>query len=221
MAETRIVERDIRLAEKTACSIHIQHVSSAGSVELIRKAAANGLGVSAEATPHHLALTEADIDPANANFKMNPPLRTEPDRQAILSAVADGTIAVLATDHAPHRKQDKDKGFLDAPFGIVGLETAIGITYTLLVKSGMMDLVEWVKRWTTGPARVLHLAPPGLEAGAPANISILDLRSEWTARSKHFLSRSGNTPFEGRRLTGQAVTTLLDGKMTWNTHKAK
>lgn len=214
-AEFKIVERDIRLAGQTGCMVHIQHVSAEESVDLIRGAKLKGLKVSGEATPHHLALTDADVNAEDANFKMNPPVRAEHDRAAILSAVADGTISVLATDHAPHTSEAKRKGFIPAPFGIIGLETAVGITYSLLVKSGRMTLVDWIRRWTTGPASVLGQPAPNLKCDSPADITILDLNTEWTVDSKHFLSKSRNMPFNGRMLTGQAIYTILGGKLTW------
>ncbi|OGV64346.1 MAG: hypothetical protein A2283_24120 [Lentisphaerae bacterium RIFOXYA12_FULL_48_11] len=215
-AESEIVERDIRLAGKTGCVVHIQHVSTSESVDLIRRAISMGLKVSGEATPHHLALTDEEVLAEDANFKMNPPVRSVSDRAAILSAVADGTISVLATDHAPHTSEAKKKSFITAPFGIIGLETAVGITYNLLVKSGKMTLIEWLRRWTTGPARVLGQPAPNLKYGSPADITIFDLNSEWTVDSRHFISKSRNMPFNGRRLTGKAVYTILKGKLTWN-----
>ncbi|MDD4873278.1 MAG: dihydroorotase [Kiritimatiellae bacterium] len=217
LAEVRIVQRDIRLAKETDCAVHIQHVSSAESVDLIRQAISNGIRISGEATPHHIAFADSDIIIENTNFKMNPPLRSDKDRMAILSAVADGTIQVLATDHAPHTQSDKGKGFMTAPFGVAGLETAVGITYSLLVKSGLMNLIEWIRRWTTGPANIIGLPSPGLKIGTPADITILDLHSEWTVNSNDFLSKSRNTPFDGLKLTGQVIYTFRKGKMMFNT----
>ena len=215
-AESVIVDRDIQLSETTGCPVHIQHVSTKKSVDLIKTARKRGVPVSGEATPHHLALTDADVDPRNANFKMNPPLRTEQDRKSLLAAVADGTLEALATDHAPHTRKEKAKGFTEAPFGIIGLETAVGITYMLLVKNGFMSLIEWVSRWTLGPSRILRLNLPCLSAGNPANITILDLNSEWIIASGEFLSKSKNTPFEGRKASGRAIYTFYDGIMTWD-----
>jgi len=215
-AETTIVERDLRLCEQTNCTLHIQHVSSKESVELIRKARERGLAVSAEVSPHHLALTDSDVRIDDPNFKMNPPLRAEEDRQALLSGAADGTLQAFATDHAPHCPADKAGDFIQAPFGVVGLETAVGITYSLLVKTGLMSIKEWIHRWTVGPASILGSDPPALSAGRTADISVLDLDSEWTVRSSEFLSRSRNTPFEGRRVTGRAIYTFCRGAMIWN-----
>jgi dihydroorotase len=214
-AETRMVARDIACAAQTGAAVHIQHLSCAESVALVRRAQQGGVKVTAEATPHHLALCDADVDPANADYKMSPPLRAASDRDAVVAAVVEGMIAAFATDHAPHTATAKARGFAGAPFGIVGLETAVGVTYTVMVKSGRMGLLEWLRRWTTGPAGMLGIKPPSLAVGMPADIAILDLHSEWTVRAADFASRSRNTPFEGWRLTGRAVHTFLDGRATW------
>jgi dihydroorotase len=214
-AEERIVRRDIELAALTGCRVHIQHVSSKEGVALIRQARARDLPVTGELTPHHLALCDADIDPANPHFKMNPPLRGEEDRRALVEAVCDGTLGCFATDHAPHTAARKAQGFLRAPFGIVGLETAVGLTYTLLVEKGLMALMVWVERWTAAPARILGIDPPGLHPGAAADVTLLDLRRSWTVDSAAFASRSRNTPFEGWALRGRAVCTILGGRIAW------
>lgn len=214
-AENLVVARDIRLSEETGCRVHIQHISTAESVDLVRKARENKIPVSAEATPHHLWLTEDDIDGRNADFKMNPPVRSVRDRNAILEGVVDGSIHILATDHAPHSAADKAKGFLHAPFGIVGLETAIGITYTSLVLTGRMSLREWVRRWTEGPATVLGMPPPRIIPGQPAHLTVLDLTHAWQVDSRRFLSRSRNTPFEGLSLKGRAIYTFSRGSLSW------
>jgi len=218
-AEVAAVERDLALCAGTGCRLHVQHVSAGESVDIIGDGIARGLGVSGEATPHHLALTDADVPGDDPDFKMNPPLGTEEDRQSLIAAIASGTLRVLATDHAPHRGADKEKGFREAPFGIVGLETAIGVTYGVLVKSGIMPTAEWVDRWTAGPASVLGIPTPSLSVGSPGDVSILDLESEWTVRRDAFVSRSHNTPFEGRKVTGMAVYTFCDGVMTWNSRR--
>ena len=215
-AEVNIVRRDIGIAEKTGCAIHIQHVSAAESVKLIAAARKRGLQASGELTPHHLALTDADVDPANADFKMNPPLRSREDRAALIAGIVTGALQAFATDHAPHTKARKAEGFLKAPFGIVGLETAIGVTFTETVHRGLMDLPTWVRRWTVGPAAILSLPPPSLKQGAVANVTILDLQSEWVVRPEAFISKSQNTPFAGRRLVGRAVRTVYRGVTTLN-----
>lgn len=211
-AETVMVARDIRLAEVTGCAVHIQHLSAAGSVTLVREARRRGVPVSAELTPHHLALTDDDVRPNRADrFKMNPPLRTDADRAALIEAVCDGTIACFATDHAPHTAESKARGFVGAPFGVIGLETAVGVTYSLLVKNGRMALTDWLTRWTLGPARILGRPSPSLAIGAPADFALLDLSSEWTVRADAFASKSRNTPFDGWTLSGQARWTFRGG----------
>ena len=219
-AEVAAVERNIRVARATGAKIHIQHIFGGETVELIAKAKKEGVPISAEATPHHIALTDEDIDPDNSNYKMNPPLGTTKDREAIIEGLCNGTIEALATDHAPHLARYKEQDFTKAPFGIIGLETAVGITYTTLVKSGRMTTAEWLKLWTTGPARLLNLEEPSLIIGKPANIVLLDLNKEWVIDSEKFLSKSQNTPFEGIRTTGQAEFTFLNGIMTWNGKKS-
>ena len=214
-AEIKVIRRDIDLARRTGCAVHIQHVSTKEGAGLIREARARRLKVSGELTPHHLALTDADIKEGDTNYKMNPPLRSAADRAALVHAIVDGSLQAFATDHAPHTAAAKARGFLQAPFGIIGLETAVGVTYTELVVSGLMDLGAWIHRWTTGPARVLGLPDPGFKPGAPADVTILDLNRTWTVRSREFLSKSRNTPFEGRKLAGRAVRTICRGRTTW------
>jgi dihydroorotase len=214
-AEAKIIRRDIELAERTGCAVHIQHVSTKKGVALIREARKRGVKVSGELTPHHLALTDADIKPDDANFKMNPPLRSKTDRDALIQGIVSGALQAFATDHAPHTVAAKGRGFLKAPFGIVGLETAVGVTFTELVATGLMNIGAWVDRWTAGPARVMGLPVPSLNTGAPASIALLDLSSKWTVRARNFLSKSRNTPFEGRELIGRAVRTIYRGKTVW------
>ncbi len=213
--EARVVLRDVELAESTGCPVHIQHVSTMDSIEIIRRAQTRGIPVTGEATPHHLMLTDKHVDPENACFKMNPPLRGDRDRESLRQAVVDGTIEAFATDHAPHTQTAKNKGFLNAPFGVVGLETAVGVTYTCMVKTALIDLTIWIKRWTVGPARILGLPMPSLKVGQPADVVVLDLNSEWTVHSKDFLSKSTNTPFENMKLTGQAICTICNGRVAW------
>ena len=215
-AETAVVERDIRLAGETGCSLHVQHLSAAGSADLLRRAIGEGRPVSGEVTPHHLALTDADVRPDDARWKMNPPLRGAADREALCRAVEEGVAGVLATDHAPHTAEAKARGFLDAPFGVVGLETAVGVTYTLLVERGRMSALDWVRRWTSGPARVLGLPEPTLAPGAPADLVVLDLQTPWVVESGSFASLSRNTPFDGWTLTGRAVRTFLAGRLVFS-----
>lgn len=210
-AEVRVVERDIRLARATGCRLHLQHLSTAGAVDAVRRARAEGWPVSAEATPHHLALCEDDIPGDDANWKMNPPLRSARDRDALRQAVLDGTIACLATDHAPHPAAAKARGFLTAPFGVVGLETAVGVTWEVLVRECGMSPLEWVRRWTTGPAAVLGRTAPTLQPGAPADIVVIRTDAEWTVDPGRFCSRSRNTPFAGWRLHARPEMLFLGG----------
>jgi len=215
-AEAKIVARDIALAEATGAALHIQHVSAAESVALIRDARARGVRVTGEVTPHHLALTDAEVQPDNPGaYKMNPPLRSAADRAALIAGLLDGTLTSLATDHAPHTVEAKARGFLHAPSGIVGLETAVGVTYTELVKKGRMELLAWLQLWTTGPAAVLGLPPPSLAVGVVADLVLLDLHTEWTVNPAQFATKGRNTPFGGWQLTGRAAATVLGGKITW------
>jgi len=214
-AETAIVERDIELAAQTGCHVHIQHLFTAAALLLLGEARKQGVPVSGEATPHHLALCDKDIPGNDANYKMNPPLGRPKDRDALRRAVRDGTVEVFATDHAPHTASRKADGMLSAPFGVIGLETAVGITFNL-VKEGTIDRLTWLRGWTTGPAQILGLPAPSLAPGAPANLTLLDLDSEWVVDSGHFASKSRNTPFNGRKLTGRAVLTMVDGMVAWD-----
>jgi dihydroorotase len=215
-AEYTIVERNSRLAAETGCATHIQHVSVAESVRLIRDAQRRGVRLSAEVTPHHLALVDDDVradDPGR--FKMSPPLGLAADRQALREAVADGTIAAFATDHAPHTAETKARGFAGAPFGVIGLETAVGVTYTIMVRRHHLPLAAWVERWTTGPARILGRPAPTLAPGAVADVTLLDLDHEWMVDPAAFATQSRNTPFDGWLLHGRASCTIRGGDIVW------
>ncbi|MDD2236675.1 MAG: dihydroorotase [Kiritimatiellae bacterium] len=215
-AEVNIVRRDIELAERTGCRMHIQHLSARESIELIRDAQARGLPVTAEATPHHLALADDDVDPNNPSFKMNPPLRSADDRRALREAVAEGIVSILATDHAPHTAEAKRKGFLQAPFGIIGLETAVAVTYEILVKSGLLSALEWVRRWTITPNELIQRPAPTLTIGEPANLVLINPNANWTVRAEDFASRSTNTPFIGWNLSARPMLTIHRGCITSN-----
>lgn len=215
-AEERIIRRDIELAEATGCALHIQHVTSRAGVELIRAARARGLSVTGELTPHHLALCDEDIDPHNTSFKMNPPLRSRDDRDALEAAVIDGTLSCFATDHAPHSADKKARGFLKAPFGLIGLETAIGITWSRLVRIGKMDPLAWAHRWTVEPARIIHRPRPSLLPGSVADLVLLDVESPWVVVPNTFATKSHNTPFAGHTLHGRAIATWLAGRLVWS-----
>ncbi len=214
-AEERIIRRDIELAARTGARLHIQHVTSAEGAAAIREARARGLPVTGELTPHHLALCDEDIDPGNADFKMNPPLRSRADQTALIKACLDGSLSCFATDHAPHSAEKKARGFLKGPFGLVGLETAIGITWTELVEKGLLTPRDWLVRWTTEPARILRLPPPTLAAGAPADLVVIDISHPWTVDRAALASKSRNTPFHGRTLIGRAVATVYAGRLIW------
>ncbi len=216
-AEARVVARDLRLAERTGSRLHVQHVTSAAATDLIRAARARGVQVTAEVSPHHLALCDEDIDVARPDaFKMNPPLRSVQDRDALRRGCVEGVLDVLATDHAPHTAAAKERGFLEAPFGVLGLETAVGVTYTQLVRSGLMSELEWVSRWTCAPARVLGRPAPNLAVGSIADVVVLDTTTQWRVEASRFASRSRNTSLEGWPLVGRARWTLFEGRVVWD-----
>ncbi len=213
-AEMEAVARDIRLCRETGCAVHIQHLSCAGSVALIRAAQAEGLPISAEASPHHLALAAEDIPGDDGNYRMNPPLGTRADVAALREGVRDGVIACLATDHAPHAAAHKNHGFLKAAFGVIGLETAVGATYGPLVSGCGMSLGDYIARWTVGPASVLRLSPPALAPGRTADLVLLDFATPWRVEPERFRSRARNCPFAGQTLLGRAVLTVSRGRVT-------
>jgi dihydroorotase len=214
-AETRIVRRDANLAEQTGCRVHIQHITAGETVPILAEARARGVHITGEATPHHLTLADEDIDPADANYKMNPPLRSAADRDALNDAIVAGDIEIFATDHAPHPAEAKAKGFLQAPFGVLGLETAVGLTYRRLVRNGRLTPLAWLHRWTVGPARVLGVPPPSLAPGQRADLVLLDLHADWVIDAGDSLSRSRNTPFHGTPASARATRTFLAGATTW------
>jgi dihydroorotase len=213
LAEERIIRRDIETAARTGCAVHIQHVTSREGVQAIREGRARGIRVTGELTPHHLALCDADIDPENANYKMNPPLRSKDDREALIQGLLDGTLSCFATDHAPHSADKKARGFLKGPFGIVGLETAIGVSYTRLVRMGLLSVNDWVRKWTVEPARILGHTLPSLEAGAVADLVLIDVRNAWRVKAADLKSKSKNTPFDNWELLGRARWTILGGRI--------
>jgi dihydroorotase len=217
-SEDVMIARDLMLAELTGGRVHVQHVATRGGVELIRAAKAKGIRVTAEGSPHHFTLTDAAVGWYDTNAKMNPPLRSELDRDAVRQGVADGTLDVIATDHAPHHYDEKEQAFEDAPFGIVGLETALGLAYTELVATGLLDLAGLVERMSCAPARSMSLDRIGLgslRVGSAADVTVIDPRAEWTVDAKTFLSLSRNTPFGGRKLRCRAVRTIVAGRMVW------
>jgi dihydroorotase len=210
-AEDVMVARDLILAELTGARVHIAHLSTAGAVRLVREAKARGARVTAEVTPHHLVLTEEAVRHFDPNTKMNPPLRTKRDTEALLEGLADGTIDCIATDHAPHAPSEKEGEFDHAPAGIVGLETAVPVLLDRLVRPGALSLATLVSRLTADPARLLGLDGGSLSPGAPGDVTILDLERELTVTPGRFQSRSRNTPFGGWTLRGAPVMTVVGG----------
>jgi dihydroorotase len=213
-AEDIAAARNILLAKLTGCRLHLLHISTAGTVALLRMAKSQGIAVTGETCPHYFALTDAACMGYNTDAKMNPPLRTEADCEAIRQGLADGTIDCIATDHAPHANYEKEVEFDAAPFGILGFETAFALVNTHLVKPGILSLSDAVAKLTVGPAKVMKFAEGvgTLKAGAPADIAILDLDAEWTVDRQRLQSKSKNTPFHGVTLLGRAVGTIVDGR---------
>ncbi len=218
VAEELVIERDIRLNAGIGCRYHVQHISTAGAVEIVRRARAEGQPVSAEASPHHLLLTDEACEGYNTMAKMNPPLRGSADVQAVRRGVADGTITILATDHAPHTAERKALPFDKAPFGIVGLETALALYVKALVETHIIDWPRLIELMTINPARLCNLdAAPWrlgtLSVGAPADVAVIDPEAAWTIRAADFPGKSRNTPFEGWQVRGRAVMTIVGGRI--------
>lgn len=214
-AEELMAARDIALARLTGCRLHLLHVSTAGTVELVRRAKDQGLAVTAEATPHHFTLTDAALEEYDPMAKVNPPLRSEDDRVAVIAGLADGTIDVIATDHAPHSREEKDQELSYAPPGLVGLETALALTVTELVGPGHLSLAQALERLSTAPARILGLEDHGrLAERRAANLVVFDPAAVWTVDPTGFNSKSRNTPFAGRSVTGRVVHTFFNGRRT-------
>jgi dihydroorotase len=214
--EEAIVMRNILLAELCDHSIHCQHISTAGSVRLIREARARGVKISGEVCPHHIAFTDEAIQKFETNYKMNPPLRSQADVDALLDGIADGTLSILCSDHAPHADFEKEVEFDAAPFGIIGLETELGLFIDLLVhKNRKTDISRVIEMYTLGPARLLNIDAGTLSIGRRADITIIDPELEWMVRVNQFQSASRNSPFDGWKLKGRAVRTIVDGKTVW------
>jgi dihydroorotase len=213
-AEEAMIARDIALLERTGGRLHIAHLSTAGAVALVRAAKARGLPVTAEVTPHHFMLTDADVGGYDTNAKMNPPLRTARDVEAVRQGLADGTIDVIATDHAPHHADEKTVEFDAAANGIVGLETAVPLALEMARAAGLSaDVV--VAALSTRPARILGVAGGTLAVGAEADITVLDPHRSWVAQPERMQSKSRNTPFAGRTMTGRAMVTVVGGHAVW------
>jgi dihydroorotase len=212
VAESVMVERDLALAAFEERPLHVMHVSAHESVEALRAAQAAGVQATAEVTPHHLCLTDEVVRSLDPNVKMNPPLRSEEDRRALIAALRDGTIAAVATDHAPHAGHEKEVPFEEAPFGVTGLETAFAAIHTHLVVPGVLTLETVLERMSAGPARAMGLDEPRIEVGARANLVALDLAAEWQVDEDGFRSRSRNSWLLGQALRGRVVRTIADGR---------
>jgi dihydroorotase len=214
-AEDVMVARDLLLAEDTSGRYHVQHLSSARSLDLIRAAKARGLAVTCEVTPHHLLLTDETVAELalSPDAKMNPPLRSERDREALVGGLVDGTIDCIASDHAPHHPDEKELDFVDAPFGIVGLETTVSLCLDRLVHAGILPLSRLIALLSTEPARVMGLPGGSLAPGSPGDVTLLDLEREVTVEKARFESKSRNTPFEGWRLKGAPAGTVVGGRV--------
>jgi len=212
VAESAMVERDISLAAYEQRALHIMHVSALESVDAIRAARSRSLDVSAEVTPHHLCLTDDSVRSLDTNMKMNPPVRSDEHRSALVEALREGTIGCVATDHAPHARHEKEAPFEEAPFGVTGLETAFASLYTHLVEPGLLSLTTLLERMSAGPARVFGLPVPRVAVGERANLAVLDLDAEWTVTPDGFRSRSANSWLLGARLNGRVLLTVADGR---------
>jgi dihydroorotase len=216
VAEESIIARDVMLAQHTGARLHICHVSTAGSVEVIRWAKSQGIAVTAEVTPHHLLLTCDLLSGYDPVYKVNPPLRPAEDVEALRAGLADGTIDAVATDHAPHAAHDKDHAFSDAAFGMLGLQTAIGVVIESMVKTGLLDWAGVADRMSVRPARIGRVTAHGrpIEVGAPANLTLIDDTANWVVDPARLASLSRNTPFAGWQLPGQVRVTMLNGRPT-------
>ena len=216
LAEEIDAVRDILLAKETGAQIHIAHISTKGAIEAVRRAKNEGINVTCEVTPHHFTLTDKAVEGYDTNTKMSPPLRSEEHQAAILEAIKDGTIDALATDHAPHHADEKSFEYDRAPFGITGLETAVGLAFNELVHKGIVDLVRLVELCSTNPARIFKLKDRGtLKVGAIADITILDPNLEWTYKNADSKSKSKNSPFNNWNFTGAAIAAIVGGKIVY------
>ena len=213
VAEDLMVQRDVLLAQYTGGSLHIAHMSTARSAEIVRRAKRDGIKVTCEVTPHHLVLDESAVATYDTNAKMNPPLRAASDRAALVEALADGTVDAIATDHAPHHADEKCVEFSLAPFGVVGLETAVSLALDRLVHAGVLPLSRLVELFTTGPAGILRLDKGTLRIGVDADVTVLDLERTVTVAPSDFRSKSANSPFGGWTLKGAPVMTIVGGKI--------
>ena len=213
VAEDIAVARDIMLAEYAGAHVHVAHISSGRAVQLVREAKVRGVRATTEVTPHHLTLTDECVDPRDSSTKVNPPLRTARDVEAMVAGLLDGTIEMIVTDHSPHAPEEKDREYIYAPSGFPGLETALGVLLTDLVHTGKVPLATLIERMSYGPARVFKLNAGTLGEGAPADITVIDPELQWTVDVNKFYTRGRHSPFNGRQLKGKAVLTVVDGKI--------
>ncbi len=220
-SEDVMVARDVVLAESTGARLHVAHISSERSVRMLAEAKARGLKVSCEVTPHHLALTDADMPPYDSNCKMKPPLRSACDRAALIEGVISGVIDAIATDHAPHPGSEKMQEFEKCPFGIIGLETALGVALEKLVHTGKITLTRMIELFTVGPARILGLNRGRLAVGAPADVTIFDPELTWTYDANRSFSKSKNSPFDGWTFRGGPVATVVNGTIVWRRNEER
>jgi len=211
-----MVARDILLAELTGAHFHVAHISSRRALEMVAFAKSKGLAVTAEATPHHFTLSDCEMPPYDSNFKMKPPLRSPADVGAVTHGIISGGVDAIATDHAPHAGSEKMQEFERCPFGVIGLETAIGLALEKLVHPGRISLEHMVRLFTTGPARVLNLKQGRLAVGSPGDVTILDIERAWTYDVNKSLSKSRNSPFDGRTFRGGPVATIVNGRIVWS-----
>lgn len=213
-SEWRMVERDVALAEETGVKYHVCHVSTKESVDIIRRAKARGVDVTCETAPHYLVLTEEDLE-EDGRFKMNPPLRTAEDREALIEGLADGTVDMIATDHAPHSDEEKAKGLRGSAMGVIGLEFAFPVLYTELVLKGKISLDRLIHAMSVSPARRFGLPSGSLCDGGAADLAVIDLSREWTVRGRESASKGNSTPFEGRKVKAKNIMTILNGEIVW------
>jgi len=213
VAEDIAVARDVMLAEYAGAHVHVAHISSARAVQIVREAKARGVRVTTEVTPHHLTMTDECVNSVDSSTKVNPPLRTQKDVDAMVAGLADGTIDMIVTDHSPHEREDKDREYVYAPSGFPGLETALGVVLTDLVHTGKMDMETVIERMSYAPARVFRLNAGTLNEGAPADVVVIDPQRLWTVEAEKFYTRGSHSPFVGRKLKGKAVLTVVDGEI--------
>ncbi len=210
-----IVARDILLAKETGVKLHLCHCSTADSVALVRLGKSLGVKLSAEVCPHHFAMTEEEIPGDDANYKMNPPLRTKADVDALIAGLADGTMEVIATDHAPHSAEEKKRSMKDAPFGIVGSETAFALSYTTLVRAGHLTISQLIEKLSTNPARILGIDRGDISAGHIADLVIAETEQPYVIDVEKFISKGKNSPFGGRSVYGKILLTMVNGEIVF------